>query len=80
VKARKQFFFEKKNQKTFAPGGVWTGIAFDRGRWCRCMGIPVRRPQAQKFLRAFFKKRRLLLRQGAVSVLYAFKRNQRDRS
>jgi hypothetical protein len=29
-------FFEKKiTKKTFAPGGVWIGIAFNRRRWGR---------------------------------------------
>jgi hypothetical protein len=61
MKASKKFFFEKKNQKTFSPAGVWTGIAFNRHLWCRLKALPVPSPQEQKFFGypgrgAFFQK------------------------
>jgi hypothetical protein len=55
-------FFEKKvTKKTFAPAGVWTGIAINRLRWRRLMAIPVQTPAGAKvFARprrgAFFQK------------------------
>jgi len=40
MKRRKMFFFEKKNQKTFGPGGVGTGIAVNRLRTEAMKGNP----------------------------------------
>jgi hypothetical protein len=45
VEVRKKFFFEKKNQKTFVLGAG---------------DVATSRVKVTKFLRAFFKKRRLL--------------------
>jgi hypothetical protein len=56
-------FLKKSAQKTFAPGGVWTGIAFNRLRWSRLAAIPVpTTPGAKGFLVAsggapFFQKK-----------------------
>jgi hypothetical protein len=60
MKASKKFFFEKKNQKTFSPAGVWTGIAFNRHLWCRLKAIPVSAPPGAKVFCALFFKKALL--------------------
>jgi hypothetical protein len=44
---RKTFFFEKKNQKTFGPGGGCTGVA--------------KSPRSRRFLLLLFKKEALAL-------------------
>jgi hypothetical protein len=43
MKERKTFFFEKKNQKTFGPGGAGSTVATTRSK--------------QKFFASFFQKR-----------------------
>ena len=54
--ASEKFFFEKKNQKTFARGGVWTGIAFNRPHSRRLKAIPVQTPPGTKVFARFFQK------------------------
>jgi hypothetical protein len=57
--ARKQSsaFLKKSAQKTFAPAGVWTGIAFKRILRSRLKAIPVQTPAVKRnFLLLFFKK------------------------
>jgi hypothetical protein len=46
VVSRKRFFFEKKNQKTFALGGFGLGIA--------------RAPRSRSFFASFFAKKEVL--------------------
>jgi len=48
---------KKKKQKDFAPGGVWTGIAFNRPRSGAIKGNPgANAPKAKSFLVTFFQK------------------------
>jgi len=59
--ASKEFFFEKKaprpgNQKTFAPGGVGSGIAVKRLLWSRLTAIPDPTPPGAKVFARFFQK------------------------
>jgi len=56
MKESKKFFFEKKNQKTFSPGGVGAGIAFKRLLWSRLKAIPAPTPPGEKVFARFFQK------------------------
>jgi hypothetical protein len=70
MKVSKKFLFEKKNQKTFSPGGFWVGIgvyvvsrwiAFKRLRRSRLKAIPTQKPPGEKVFaphprRGFFQK------------------------
>jgi hypothetical protein len=50
-------FLKKSAQKTFAPGGVGSGIAFNRHFHWRLKAIPVPTPPGAKvFWLLFFKK------------------------
>jgi hypothetical protein len=51
MRQKKSFFFEKKNQKTFAHGGYLSGLR---------VGLIAGR-NGQKFFASFFQKRRTLL-------------------
>jgi hypothetical protein len=52
----KKFFFEKKNQKTFSPGGVGMGTAVNRHQGCRLTAVPIPTPPGEKVFARFFQK------------------------
>jgi len=61
----KQFFFEKKNQKTFAPWGLWPlNVMPDSVRHPRLVCTDVFKstgPESEKFFASFFQKRSAFL-------------------
>jgi hypothetical protein len=58
MKKVRSAFLKKSAQKTFAPAGAETGIAFKRLLWSRLKAIPVSAPAGAKvFLVTFFSKK-----------------------
>jgi len=56
-RAGKGFFFEKKKQKTFAPGGVWNSVPIKPNRRLGLIGTEAQTPPEQKFFGYFFSKK-----------------------
>jgi hypothetical protein len=56
-KARKTFFFEKKEQKTFAPGGVCGTVPMKPKCRLGLIGTESQTPPEQKFFGYFFPKK-----------------------
>jgi hypothetical protein len=58
----KRFFFEKKNQKTSAPGGVRTSVPIKPNRRLGLIGTEAQPPPGAKvFLLLFFQKKKRFL-------------------